>query len=71
MQLKQFFGKNKDNSFHPSWILIIVALTILIGSIVWIIAIIAPNGFSQPEQLPSLSPTGSKTILVMNAGFIS
>ena len=69
MQLKRFFGEHKDNSFHPSWILIIVALTILIGSVVWIIATLAPNGFNQQEQLPSLSPTGARTILVVNTGF--
>lgn len=71
MQLKRLFGKHKDNSFHLSWILIIVALTILIGSLVWIIATIAPNGFNQPEQLPLLSPTGPRTILVANSGFFS
>lgn len=70
MQLRQFFGKHKDNSFHPSWILIVVALTILIGSVVWIIATIVPTEDSQNEQ-PSLSPFEPKTILVANARSIA
>lgn len=71
MQLKRYFGQDKDNSFHPSWILIIVALTILIGSVVWIVALIVPTGGSQSEQLPSFSPSGPKTILVANSELTS
>lgn len=72
MQLKRYFGHHKDNSFHPSWIIIIVALTILIGSVVWIVAMIVPTGDGgQSEQLPSFSPSGPKTILVANSELIS
>ena len=69
--MRQFFGKYKDNSFHPSWILIIVALTILIGSVVWIVATLVPIEDNQSERLPSFSPSGAKTILVANSEFFS
>lgn len=71
LKLKQLFGEYKNNSFHPSWILIIVALTILIGSLVWIIALLVPGRDDQSERLPSLSPTGPRIILVTHSASIS
>lgn len=71
MRVKQIFGQNKNNNFHPSWILIIVALTILIGGVVWVIAELVPGWEGQPERLPSLTPTGPKIIMVANSDRIS
>lgn len=67
MELKQLFRQQKNDKFHPSWILIIVALTILIGSVVWIIAWLVPYLDGKPDHSPSSSPSGPKVILVSNS----
>lgn len=71
MRVKQISGQYKNNNFHPSWILIIIALTVLIGGVVWIIAELVPEWEGQPERLPSLAPTGPKIIMVANSDRIS
>lgn len=64
MQLKQLSGEPKNNVFIPSWIIIVVALTVLIGSVVWILAMLVPERDRHLEQLPTLSPSGPKIIMV-------
>lgn len=71
MQLRHLFGEYKNNSFQPSWMLIIVAFTILIGSLVWIIALLVSGGDDQSERPPSFSPTGPRIILVETLAFTS
>ena len=71
MQLKQLTGEPKNNFFFPSWIIVIVALAVLIGSVVWILAMLVPERDKTPEQLPTLSPTGPKIIMVAKGMVIS
>lgn len=66
MEIKRMLQKQKNGKFHPSWIVIVVALTLLIAGVVWIPAWIVPRLDSKPERLPYLSPTSPKVIMVIN-----
>lgn len=65
MELKRIWQQQKNGKFHPTWILIVVALTMLVAGIVWIPAWIVPHIDRKPERLPSLSPTSHKVIMVL------
>lgn len=65
MELKRIWQQQKNGRFHPSWILIVVALTLLIAGIVWVPAWIVPRIEREPQRLPSLSPTNPKAIMVL------
>lgn len=71
MELQQLFGQRENNKFHPSWILIIVALTILIGSVIWMVAWLVPYLDAKPDRSPSSSPSGPKIIMVAKGQSIS
>lgn len=64
MDFKQFFQQQKKGKFHPSWILIVVALTLSIAAIVWLPAWLAPRFDEKPDQIPYLTPTSAKAIMV-------
>lgn len=65
MELKRMLQKQKNGKFHPSWIVIVVALTLLIAGIVWVPAWIVPRIDGKPDRVPYLSPTSPKVIMVM------
>ena len=64
MELKRFLQQQKNGKFHPSWILIVVALTMIIAGIVWIPAWILPRVDGKPDRVPYLTPTNAKVIMV-------
>lgn len=64
MELKRFFQQQKKGKFHPSWILLVVALTVIIAGIVWIPAWLVPRVDGKPDRLPYLMPTSAKIIMV-------
>lgn len=64
MELRHVLRHQKDSKFHPSWILIVVALTLLIAGIVWIPAWLVSHLDRKSDRLPSLSPTTAKVIMV-------
>lgn len=64
MELKRIWQQQKNGKFHPTWILIVVALTVIIAGIVWIPAWIMPRIDSKPDRMPYLSPTSAKVIMV-------
>lgn len=64
MELKRLLQQQKNGKFHPSWILIVVALTLIIAGIVWIPAWMLPRIDTKPDRVPYLSPTSAKVIMV-------
>lgn len=64
MELKQFFQQQKKGKFHPSWILVVVALTVIIAGIVWLPAWLTPRLDHKPVKIPYLTPTSAKVIMV-------
>lgn len=66
MELKRIGQHQKNGKFHPPWILIGVALTLVIAGIVWIPAWMVPQIDRKHDRLPSLSPTSPKVIMVMH-----
>lgn len=67
MELKQLFQQQKKGKFHPSWILVVVAVTLIIAAIVWLPAWLAPRLDGKPDQMPYLTPTSTKAIMVKDA----
>lgn len=64
MELKHVLRQQKHSKFHPSWILVVVALTLLIAGTVWLPAWLVPHLDRKPDRPPSLSPTTAKVIMV-------
>lgn len=69
--LKRFYiDQRRSGKFHPIWIVLVVAVTIVLASIVWIPAEVVPK--IEPAQHPSsiqpsrtpLSPSQPKRIMV-------
>lgn len=61
---KRFVASQKQTGrFHPLWIVLAVALTVIVAGIVWIPALIVPK---VELKTPSLSPSTPKVILVEN-----
>lgn len=71
MELKQFLQQQKKGKFHPSWILIVVALTVIIAGIVWLPAWLTSRLDRKPDKVPYLTPTSAKVILVKEGVSIS
>lgn len=70
MELKRFFQQQTKGKFHPSWILVVVALTVIIAGIVWIPAWLTPRLEGKPDHIPYLTPTSAKVIMVNEEGSI-
>lgn len=70
MELKRFFQQQKNGKFHPSWILVVVTLTVIIAGIVWIPAWIVSHIDGKPDHLPYLTPTSAKVIMVKEEAFV-
>ena len=68
MEFKQFFQQKKRGKFHPTWILVGVALATLIAAIVWLPAWLAPRVDGKPDQMPYLTPASAKVIMVNTTG---
>lgn len=64
MELKRLLQQQKNGKFHPSWILIVVALTLIIAGIVWITAWMVPRIDTKPDRVPYLSPSSAKVLMV-------
>lgn len=68
MEFKHLFGHQENNKFHPSWILLIVALTILVGGVVWSVTwLVSNNDRSTSDRTPSTTPEGPRVIMVANS----
>lgn len=67
MELKHLFRQQKNNKFHPSWILTLVALSALIGGIIWSVSWLVSYMDRTSDRMPGLTP-GHKVIMVAKAG---
>lgn len=56
--------KNNDEKYHPVWMVVILALSIVVATLVWVPGWVGSKSNYMPDRLPSLSPASTKIILV-------
>lgn len=68
MELRDIFRQQKNNKFHPSWIVTLIALSILVGGIVWTISWLVGYMDRTSDRMPGMTPDAHKVIMVAKAG---
>lgn len=57
-------SQKQTRKFHPSWIVMVVIITIVVGSIIWVLAELVAKSEAHPLPAPDTTRTGGRPAMI-------